>query len=114
VADYTVEGISTVHETMGRHTTHSSQDQHGRDDDVGKEPKEEKDEMCSGSPSLADDFQKGVSVRSLHLEVRGENGEEEDLNGGSSGISVGSSDTESETDSRAWYEQRRDQYGSSC
>lgn len=95
------ERVSPVHKTMGRHTTHSSQDQHGRDDDVGKEPKEEEDEMCAGAPSLADDFQKGVSVGCLHFEVRGENGKEEDLDGGSGGISVGSSDTESKTDSGA-------------
>lgn len=77
--------------------THATEDQHRANDDIGQEPEEQEHQMRARSPSLANDLEECVSVGCLHLQVAGEDSEEEDLDCRSGCVGVGTGYAESET-----------------
>ena len=58
-----------------------TEQQHARDDQVGREAEEEKRHVRSLAPAHVDHLEEGVHVGCLFLHLDGENSEEQDLRG---------------------------------
>jgi hypothetical protein len=77
------EGCKLVrHSSQGLNRSSSSQQQHGRHDNVRCEAKEKESQMGRSTPAGVDDFRDGVGGRSDFLEVDGQDSKEKDLDGG--------------------------------
>lgn len=67
--------------------------QHGRDQDVSSQTEEQEHNVSDGAEADINDFEESVGVGSVELELGGELGEEEDLDGGTGGIPIRARDS---------------------
>lgn len=72
-------GCHGMHPGHGVYDSRASSEQHGRDQDVCHQAKDNKDTMDYGPVARADDFQEGVGVWSPSLQFDGEGCEEDNL-----------------------------------
>ena len=83
------EGCQTVvHPSEGFDGGGPTEQQHGRDDNVGAEAEEEEGQVGSRSPTSIDDFCNGVGGRSDLLEVDSQDTKQQDLDSGTRGVPV--------------------------
>ena len=64
----------------------TTEDKHGRDDDVGHEAEEDEHLLHAGAPTSIDDLADGVGIRRVALDLDREHTEKQDLNGRAGGV----------------------------
>ncbi len=59
-----------VHTGQGGDSGRASENEHGRHDDVGRQPEEHEDEVCECAPACGHDLEPRMRMRSIQLELR--------------------------------------------
>jgi hypothetical protein len=90
-----------VHAGQGVNRGGAADNQHERNENIGGQTENEEDEVGKGAVAGLDNLEVRVGVGSTPLELDGEGCEEQDLDGGASGVPEGTRDAVSVADAGA-------------